>query len=116
MRNRLLRRLPLLVVLAAGIVLWNSPLFPQSRELTWRLPEDRAGIESVEIQLWDSAHRLVQREQVFGGRAGGEILERVSLAKGLYIADIFIRRNGQENHLRLDVSVGDENAYMLTIP
>lgn len=61
----LVRRLPLVFVILAGLWFFRDPA--SEREIVWRLPRDRAGIERVEVQLRDPGGAIVQRSEFFFG-------------------------------------------------
>src|SRR4051794_31915910 len=92
-RWALLRRLPILLVIAAGLWMWKGGggrFFPQTRELVWLLPEDRSRIRSVEIQLWDQG-ALLKREELFypAGPPSPEITQKLPLQEGDFQARVF---------------------------
>jgi hypothetical protein len=50
-RRGLLRRLGLLLLIGAGLLLWRSPLLPQPHTLVWDRPFG-LDLASAEVQLW----------------------------------------------------------------
>lgn len=94
----LLKRLPIFLVAAAGIFVWQGGggLFPVERQLVWRLPAARQDIRAVEIQVWDGDELLKREERAFARGAEPEIVQTLPLKKGEYAAKVFIRREGQE--------------------
>lgn len=87
-RSALLKRLPFLAVAALGIYLWQSDLFPQDRELVWRLPVDAPPLQRLEIQIW-SGETLLKREEFFPGGAVSEIKQTLPLRRGTYRVEAF---------------------------
>lgn len=78
------------------LVLWQAGFFPRERELVWHLGEDRASIRSVELQLWSAQGELIKREQLFFPEGPGpELSQSITLLKGEYQAQIFVRREGE---------------------
>lgn len=83
--------LPLALALGAG--LWFFGRAAQEREIRWQLPEDRASIARVEIQLRDDRGALVQRSEFFYPRgAPPEISQKVRLAEARYEAQVHLAR------------------------
>jgi hypothetical protein len=58
------KRLPFLIVLGLGFVLWRGGFgfLPIERTLTWRFPVKYADVRRVELQVWDG-DQLVKREE-----------------------------------------------------
>lgn len=115
----LLRRLPLLLFAALALVLYQAGFFPRERELAWRLGEDRASIRSVELQLWSAQGELLKREQLsFPEGPGPELSWSISLLKGEYQVQIFVRREGEAKPRlagRQQLSIGHEERYDLSL-
>ncbi len=102
---------------ALGLWLWKSSLFVQPRELYWQLGEDRA-IQSVEIQIWSAKGELLKREVFsFAEAAPPELVQKLPLAQGNYLARVFIRRaagRGEEPYEQ-SVRVGRESSIVLSL-
>jgi hypothetical protein len=114
----LLRRLPLVLVAAAGVWLWRggAGLFPMHREVVWNLGEDRAEIRELDIQITDRAGAMVKREQLFfHGPPGPQVVESIPLTSGDYPARVFIRRgpDGGEEQISTTVHVGDDETVLV---
>jgi hypothetical protein len=60
-RPELRKRLPILVVVALGLWLWRSSLFPQPRTFIWDRPLGLP-VASAEVQLWRDDHLLARAE------------------------------------------------------
>jgi hypothetical protein len=60
-RSRLLRRLFPLALVAAGLLLWRSPLLPQPHTLVWDRPFGPP-VVSAEVQLWRGDTLLARAE------------------------------------------------------
>ncbi|HZA52348.1 MAG TPA: hypothetical protein VE549_16500 [Myxococcaceae bacterium] len=81
--------LPLVLALGAG--LWFFGRAAQEREILWQLPDDRASIARVEIQLRDGEGVLVQRAEFYYPRgAPPEIAQKVRLAGARYEAQVHL--------------------------
>ena len=93
MRN-LLPRFLLVALLAGGLWLWNNGRFAQTREVDWQVGEDRASIREVEIQIWNERGQLLKREELFfPDGAPAQIVQRIALADGDYLARVFVKRS-----------------------
>lgn len=59
------KRLPFLLMLAVGFVLWRGGFgwLATERTLTWRLPVPYAEVRRLELQVWDG-DTLVQRQEL----------------------------------------------------
>jgi hypothetical protein len=86
----LLKRLPLVLVALAG--LWLFGRQDPEREIVWRLPDDRAPIQRVEIQLRDRTGLTRARSDLHypGGSPPAELSQKARLADGPYDARIFV--------------------------
>ena len=83
--------LPLAVALAAGA--WFFGRAAQEREILWQLPEDRASIDRVEIQLRDGQGALLQRWEFFYPKGAPlEISQKVRLGPARYEAQVHLSR------------------------
>ena len=95
-QHPLVKRLPFLLLVAVGVIVFKTGYLPRSRELVWRMPDDRS-IREVEVQLYDGdEHDLLKRE-TFNLPNGpeGDLVEHVSLGRGDYVARVFVRREGK---------------------
>lgn len=93
----LLPRLLLPLLLLGGWWLYKSDLFPQKREIVWRLEAERSSIQFLEIQILNLQGELLKREE-FYFRANGpaEVQQQVPLASGDYPVRLFVQRQGSE--------------------
>lgn len=114
--NPLLKRLPILVLIAAGVMLYQSSLFPQSRTLVWQTGASRAEIEQVDLQLWRGTELLKREVKRFGAGAPAEVTQEVTLSEGAYEARYVIDRVGrtQEAGTR-PLQVDGEQTYYLPL-
>jgi len=95
-RPRLLRRLVPLALVAAGLLLWRSSLFPQPHTLVWDRP---SGLElaSAEVQLWRGEALLARAE--WPDASQGTLTQALTLRAGRVRALSFVRlRDGSERH------------------
>ena len=104
-RAQLLKRLPLALVAVAG--LWLFGRQDPTRELVWRLPDERASIQRLEIQLRDRTGLMRARSDLhYPAGAPEEVSQKLRLADGPYDARVFVwtADGGSRTwELRLDV-------------
>lgn len=88
------KRLPFLLVVAVGLLIWKTGYMPKDRTLVWDLPDDPS-IRGVEVQLYDG-HELLKREQFFfPSGPSGKLEEHVRLGRGDYQVRFVVTRDGQ---------------------
>ena len=113
------KRLPLLLVLLAGVFLWRGGfgLLPIEREITWRLWGDFASIRRVEVQLYDG-EELLKREQLeLPNGAGFEPTSRVPLKKGTYRGLVMVwRADGGAPEVHDERVQIDASSPVVTVP
>lgn len=92
----LVKRLPLLVLVALGLWLWQAFSAPE-RELVLRLEGPGwQRVRTVEVQVLDEAGALLRREERFFSSAPpGELVLQVKLREGTYQVWVFAREPGQ---------------------
>lgn len=58
------KRLPFLILLGLGFVLWRSGFgfLASERTITWRLPLQYADVRRLEVQIWDQDSLLGRQE------------------------------------------------------
>lgn len=105
-RSRLLRRLVPLALVAAGLVLWRSPLLPQPRTLVWDRPSGQS-VASAEVQLWRGDALLARAE--WPDASQGTLTQTLTLRAGRIRVLSFARlRDGTERHGTQELDVGGE--------
>jgi hypothetical protein len=89
-RHPLVKRLAPVLLLLAGLWLIGRP--DPERELVWRLPDELASIQRVEIQLRDKGGQTRARSDFHYPRGGppAELSQKLRLADGPYDARIFV--------------------------
>jgi hypothetical protein len=109
----MMRRLPLLLIALVGVWLWQAGA--RERQIIWRLPFERVDVEQVEIQLRTEDGELIER-RINYAPVPAELTQKVSLAEGRYLAQLFIQRRGKEAQvLQIPVEVTGE-VVMPTVP
>ena len=92
MASPLARRLPILIVVGLGLLLWRSSLFPQPHTLVWERPVSLA-IASAEVQLWRGDVLLARAE--WPDASHGALTQQLTLRGSPVRALTFVRlRNG----------------------
>jgi hypothetical protein len=118
-RWKLLKRLPIVLLAAAGLWLWKggAGVYPVARDLVWQLPDDRAAIRGVEIQIWDEGTLLKREEFSYPKGAGADIAQKLALRAGVYQARVFIRREGgaAPEALTRELRLGDEETLVTSV-
>ncbi|HTS81261.1 MAG TPA: hypothetical protein VMH40_11725 [Myxococcaceae bacterium] len=105
-RQRLLRRLVPIALVAVGLVLWRSPLLPQPHMLVWDRP---AGLDlaSAEVQLWRGDTLLARAEWPDASR--GALTQALTVRRGPVRVLSFARlRDGSERHGDQELELGGE--------
>jgi hypothetical protein len=103
----LVRRLPILLVVGLGLLLWRSPLFPQPHTLVWERP---AGLDiaSAEVQLWRGDVLLARAE--WPDASQGSLTQQLTLRGGPVRALTFLRlRDGTVRQSAQTLPVGGED-------
>jgi len=115
LRHPFLRRVPLLLLVAAGVLLWRSPLFPQPRTMVWDLPPELA-VARAEVQLWQGTSLVARAEWPEPPR--GALVQRLQLRSGTYRALVFVvLADGRAAQDARAVEVGgEETVHVATAP
>jgi hypothetical protein len=107
----LLKRLPLLVLVALGLWLWQALSAPE-RELVLRLEGPGwQRVRAVEVQVLAEGGELLRREErFFSGAPPGELVVQVELREGAYQVWVFAREPGQGSRppVRERLQLGEE--------
>jgi|SRR5262249_62340898 len=107
------KRLPILVVVALGILLWRSPLFPQPRTFIWDRPLGPQ-IASAEVQLWREDALLARAEWPDATR--GTLSQELTLRSGPIRALTFARlEDGSRRQADQAFQLGSETVVHLPL-
>lgn len=104
-----------MALLGLGMWLWRGGggLFPTSRQLVWRLPQDSASVRLVEIQLWHGDKLLKREEFRFEHGPESDLVQTLPLAQGRYEAHLRVQREGSgARTVRRTLEVGDQEAVV----
>ena len=105
-RSPLLRRLVPLALVAVGLLLWRSPLFPQPRTFVWDRPFGLS-IVSAEVQLWREATLLARAE--WPDASQGTLSQQLSLRAGPIRVLSFVRlQDGTQRRGVQELELGSE--------
>jgi hypothetical protein len=89
-KSRLLRRLPVLLVLGLGLLLWRAPFFPQERVWVVELSPEWRAATRLDVQLYDGSEALLRREErAFTHGAPERLSFDLTLPQGTYRARVF---------------------------
>jgi hypothetical protein len=105
-RPRLLRRLIPIALVALGLVLWRSPLFPQPHTFVWDRPFG-LDVVSAEVQLWRGDVLLARVE--WPDATIGALTQQLTLRAGPVRVLSFVRvRDGTSRRGTQELDVGGE--------
>ena len=105
-RSPLLRRLVPLALVAVGLLLWRSPLFPQPRTFVWDRPFGLS-IASAEVQLWRENTLLARAEWPHATQ--GTLSQQLSLRAGPIRVLSFVRlQDGTQRRAVQELELGSE--------
>ena len=105
-RSPLLRRLVPLALVAVGLLLWRSPLFPQPRTFVWDRPFGLS-IVSAEVQLWRETTLLARAE--WPDATQGTLSQQLSLRAGPIRVLSFVRlQDGTQRRGVQELELGSE--------
>ena len=88
LRHPFLRRVPVLLLVGAGILVWRSALFPQPRTLIWDLPAP-VSLVRAEVQLWQDQALVARTEWLEAPH--GPLIQQLQLRSGTYRALAFLQ-------------------------
>ena len=105
-RRALLRRLVPLAIVAVGIVLWRSSLFPQPRTFVWDRPFGLP-VVTAEVQLWRGDTLLARAE--WPDATEGALTQQLTLRSGRVRVVTFARlQDGSERRATQELQLGSE--------
>jgi hypothetical protein len=105
-RRALLRRLVPLAIVAVGLVLWRSSLFPQPRTFVFDRPFGLP-VVAAEVQLWRGDTLLSRAE--WPDATEGALTQQLTLRTGRLRILSFVRlQDGSERRATQELEVGAE--------
>ncbi|WP_224249792.1 hypothetical protein [Hyalangium gracile] len=114
----MMKRLPLLVMVALGVWLWELTGTPE-RELVWQL--DGSGwsaVRALDFQVTAEDGKILKREERFFATAPPhEVKLEVALPEGTYRALIFVKEEGRPTRPPLvePLTIGEEKYVLRTL-
>lgn len=93
-RGSFRQRLPFLIAVGVGVLLWQTGAFgflATQRTITWRFPVSYSDVRSYEVQIWDGDELLVQQERNVPTGLSLEPEVKVALSRGTHRAIAKVR-------------------------
>jgi hypothetical protein len=116
-RSGLLRRLPILGVVAVGLWLWQggAGFVAVPHDLIWKIPGSYGSIRRLEVQLWDGERLLTRTELQTPQGLTMDPQKTLTLPRGTYRSEVLIWREGaqQPEVSRFNVEVGSETTVLI---
>lgn len=114
------KRLPLLVLVGVGLLLWKTGAFgflPSDRTVVWRFPVSYGEVRKLELQIWDGDELLKQQEQSFAAGLVGEPSFRLPLASGKHraIATVLLSSNPVPVGFTQEFEAGTDETVVVTM-
>lgn len=110
-KSALAKRLPLLLLVALGLYLWQVTGTPE-RDVAFQLAGPGwASVRAVDLQISDPEGQLLKREErFFPTGPPPELTYKVDLPEGTWDAALFVKREGSDARVRLETElvVGEE--------
>ncbi len=87
------RRLPFLLMLGLGFVVWKSGfgVLATDRTLEWRIPVSYQDVRQVDLQVWRDDALLKREERSFADGVSSALTNSVPLTRGLHRAVATVR-------------------------
>jgi hypothetical protein len=113
LRHPFLRRVPLLLLVGAGVFLWRSELFPQPRTLLWELPGSEA-VRRVEVQLWKGTSLVARGD--WPNNPPSPLVQQLQLRRGTYRSLSFLEfGDGHTEHHTQLLELGSQETLRLPL-
>lgn len=113
-----MKRLPLLVLAALGVWLWQTTGTPE-RELVWQLDGSGwAAVRALDFQVTAPDGKILKREErFFTGAPPHEVTLKVELPEGTYRALIFVKEENRPTRPPLveSLTIGSELYVLRTL-
>lgn len=114
------KRIPVLLMLGVGLLVWRTGLFgflPTDRTLVWRLPASYAEVRKLELQVWDGEELLKREELSFPAGLSADPSFRLSLKAGAHraIANAWLKSAAEPRAYHLDFDPGGEETVFLEL-
>lgn len=113
------RRLPFLILLGIGFVLWRSGFgfLASERQLTWRFPVQYGAIRKLELQVWDADALLKREEQTLPAGLTAEPTTRVPLKRGPHraVASLWLEGTPAPQNFQADFDPEAKESLVLSM-
>lgn len=114
------KRLPLLIVLGGGLLLWKTGafgFFPTERTLIWRLPVSYGDVRRLELQVWEGDALVKREEQTYAAGLTFEPTFKVPLASGTHraIATVGLASEPAARGFQLEFNPGSDESIVLEL-
>jgi len=113
-----MKRLPLLVIVGVGALLWQVASTPE-RELVWRLDGSSwASVRAMDFQVTAPDGTIMKREERFFAAAPPyEVTLKMELPEGSYRVLIFVREEGRPTRPPLveTLTIGEDKYVLRTV-
>lgn len=112
------QRLPLLIAVGVGALLWQSGLFglmASERVVTWRFPVSYRDVRSYELQLWEGDELLAQQERQVPSGLTSEPEQKVTLSSGPHraIARVTMANSAEPQVFQREFDPGSGGAVVI---
>ncbi|WP_338866335.1 hypothetical protein [Myxococcus stipitatus] len=106
------KRLPLLLLVALGLWLWQITGIPERELVIQPTGMEWTQVRALDFQVMDSDGTLLKREERFFGDTGApaELTFKADLPEGTFRAVLFVKLAGREERLRVEepLTVGED--------
>ncbi|MEW5737301.1 MAG: hypothetical protein AB1938_00155 [Myxococcota bacterium] len=113
------KRLPFLIMLGLGFVLWRSGFgfFASERTLTWRLPVPYGDVRRLELQVWSGEELLGRQEASHPAGLGREPELKLALERGDHraVASVWLLDAGTPESFQTTFDPGADSAVVIDL-
>jgi len=117
-KSALAKRLPLLLLAALGLYLWQVTGTPE-RNIAFQLEGPNwSSVRAVDFQISDPQGEILKREErFFPSGPPPELTYKVDLPEGTWDAALFVKREGSDARVRLETPlvVGEDRYIVLQL-
>ena len=93
-KHPLVKRLPFLILVAVGLLIWRTGYLPHQRDLVFDVPQDPT-IREIDVQIYQGDD-LIKRETFFlPNGPQGSLESHLSIGRGHYSVRTWVKRDGR---------------------